>query len=90
MLQATANAQPSATAQPQAATPGISTIPYFGGATKYVTPNKLTEWRVQTFHSKERDTLAWIETFAADDVLVDIGANVACIRSGQQPRAVFA
>ena len=76
MLQATANAQPSVPAQPQGTPQGISTIPYFGGAAKYVTPNKLTEWRVQTFHSKERDTLAWIETFAADDVLVDIGANV--------------
>lgn len=82
MLHATANAQsnasiqaePQVQAQPQQA--GIASIPYFGGAAKYVTPNQLTQWRVQTFHSKERDTLAWIETFAADDVLVDIGANV--------------
>lgn len=80
MLHATANAQSAAPAQaesqaqPQQA--GIASIPYFGGAAKYVTPNQLTQWRVQTFHSKERDTLAWIETFASDDVLVDIGANV--------------
>lgn len=63
-------------AQPQTAQQVIATIPYYGGAAKYITPNKLTQWRVQTFHSKERDTLAWIETFEADDVLVDIGANV--------------
>ena len=76
ILQATANAQASTTAQPQAATLDISKIPYFGSTAKYATPNKLTQWRVQTFQSKERDMLAWIETFAGDDVLVDIGANV--------------
>ncbi len=80
MLQAAAPAQPMTPPQaqpaPQAAPQGVSAIPYFGGTAKYVTPNKLTQWRVQTFHFKERDTLAWIETFDANDILVDIGANV--------------
>ena len=76
ILQATANVQANTAAQLQAATLDIFKIPYFGSAAKYATPNKLTQWRVQTFHSKERDMLAWIETFEADDVLVDIGANV--------------
>ena len=76
ILQAIANAQANTTAKPQAATQDISKVPYFGRAAKYATPNKLTQSRVQTFHSKERDMLAWIETCAADDVLVDIGANV--------------
>lgn len=64
------------TAQAVQVSPGVLGIPYFGGLARYVTPNNITNWRVQTFHTKERDTLAWINTFAANDVLVDIGANV--------------
>ena len=44
-------------------------------AAKHVTLNKFTQLRVQPFHPKERTMLAWFETFAAPDVLVDIGAN---------------
>lgn len=32
--------------------------------------------RAETFLSKEPDTIAWIDMFASDDVLLDIGANV--------------
>ncbi len=42
----------------------------------YCTPNRATQWRVQTFFTKEPETVAWIGTFEAGDVLVDVGANV--------------
>ncbi len=42
----------------------------------YATPNQHTRWRVDSLFTKEPDTLAWIATFAPDDVLVDVGANV--------------
>lgn len=66
---------PVAAAQ-SAAPAGMREIPYSGGVARYTTPNDITRWRVDTFFSKERDTLAWIESFQADDVFVDIGANV--------------
>src|SRR5262245_61396819 len=42
----------------------------------FVTPSQMTKWRVETIFTKEPCTLEWIETFSADDVLFDIGANV--------------
>jgi FkbM family methyltransferase len=35
-----------------------------------------TEKRARTFSSKEPETLRWIDRFADDDILMDIGANV--------------
>lgn len=35
-----------------------------------------TEKRARTFSSKEPETLRWIDRFANDDILMDIGANV--------------
>jgi len=70
-------AQATIPAGPAPATPdGAVDIPFPGGFARYVTPNRITRWRCDTFFEKERDTLAWIETFEAGDVLVDIGANV--------------
>jgi FkbM family methyltransferase len=40
------------------------------------TPNFLTRFRAQTLFSKEPETIEWIDGFAADGVLWDIGANV--------------
>jgi FkbM family methyltransferase len=34
--------------------------------------------RALSFHSKEPETLEWIDTFQAGDVLWDIGANIGC------------
>lgn len=39
-------------------------------------PNELTRSRAETFHEKEPETLEWIDGFAPDEVLVDIGANI--------------
>ncbi|MBM3358612.1 MAG: FkbM family methyltransferase [Betaproteobacteria bacterium] len=48
------------------------------GATEvaYCTPNRFSRWRVDTLFDKEPDTIEWIRSFAPEDVLVDIGANV--------------
>ncbi len=45
-------------------------------AVAYVTPNTFTKWRVDSLFEKEPITLEWISGFSADDVLVDVGANV--------------
>ena len=41
-------------------------------------PNQLVEWRVDTFHTKEPETLDWIDTFDKSDDFIfwDIGANI--------------
>lgn len=39
-------------------------------------PNRVVSWRVRTFFTKEPETLEWIDTFRAGDVLFDIGANI--------------
>jgi FkbM family methyltransferase len=33
-------------------------------------------WRAETFHTEEPETIAWLDTLEASDVLWDIGANV--------------
>jgi FkbM family methyltransferase len=40
------------------------------------TPNKMTNWRVQSLFDKEPDTIRWIEAMTPGSVLVDVGANV--------------
>jgi len=41
-------------------------------------PNQLVEWRVDTFHTKEPETLEWIDTFdkSGNFIFWDIGANI--------------
>ena len=39
-------------------------------------PNRINEFRIETFSSKEPETLRWIENFAENSILWDIGANV--------------
>ena len=39
-------------------------------------PNKLTRYRVDTFSTKEPETLEWIDSFSENSVLWDIGANI--------------
>src|SRR5689334_12310835 len=42
----------------------------------FVTPTVFTRWRVDSIYSKEPCTLDWIAGFGADEILVDVGANV--------------
>ena len=45
---------------------------------KFFCPNSLTEWRINTFFTKEPETLAWIDNFEGDNKITfwDIGANI--------------
>jgi len=45
----------------------------------FFTPNYLTEWRVNTFFTKEPETINWIDTFKTDEkefIFWDIGSNI--------------
>jgi FkbM family methyltransferase len=42
----------------------------------FMTPSTFTLWRVESIYDKEPWTLEWIAGFAAEDVLLDCGANV--------------
>ena len=46
--------------------------------TSFFTPNRLVEWRVDTFFTKEPETLEWIDGFEKKNNLIfwDIGANI--------------
>jgi len=45
---------------------------------KFFAPNKLLEWRINTYFSKEPETLEWIDNFEKKENLIlwDIGANI--------------
>lgn len=43
---------------------------------RFAVPNSQTLWRADTLLTKEPDTIEWIASFGADDVFIDIGANV--------------
>ena len=43
---------------------------------KFAIPNALCEWRLETYSSKEPETLEWIDGIPSDAVLWDIGANI--------------
>ena len=45
---------------------------------KFFVPNQLLEWRVDTYFTKEPETLEWIDSFEEKDKLIfwDIGANI--------------
>jgi FkbM family methyltransferase len=45
---------------------------------KFFVPNQVTNWRVDTYFSKEPETLEWIDSFQEKDNLIfwDIGANI--------------
>ena len=39
-------------------------------------PNRLSYYRVETFHTKEPETLEWIDKFEKESTFWDIGANI--------------
>ena len=45
---------------------------------KFFVPNQITNWRVDTYFSKEPETLEWIDSFQEKENLIfwDIGANI--------------
>lgn len=43
---------------------------------RFATPNPLTRYRIDTFATKEPETLEWIDSIAAGSVVWDVGANI--------------
>jgi FkbM family methyltransferase len=43
----------------------------------FFAPNTLIQWRINTFYSKEPETLEWIDSFSKSNIIFwDIGANI--------------
>jgi len=42
----------------------------------FFVPNEITDWRVNTFFTKEPETLKWIDNFKKKIIFWDIGANI--------------
>lgn len=42
----------------------------------FTSPNSLNKWRLETFSTKEPETLNWIDGLDNDSILWDIGANI--------------
>ena len=42
----------------------------------FYTPNKLINYRVETFKSKEPEILRWLEDFKTNSIFFDVGANI--------------
>lgn len=51
-------------------------IVHEGTAMTFMTPSTMAQMRVSSIYKKEPCTLEWISTFAPDDVLLDVGANL--------------
>ena len=51
-------------------------ISYGGTELKFYSPNRINKFRIQTFATKEPETLDWIDSFDDKSVFWDIGANV--------------
>jgi len=52
------------------------TVSYHGTQLAFCVPNSLNHFRVQTFATKEPETLEWIESIPDGSVLWDVGANI--------------
>lgn len=69
------------------------TIEHFGVKLEFSAPNSLSMWRVDSFSTKEPETLDWIDQIPNGSVLWDIGANVglySCYASKKKECRVFA
>jgi FkbM family methyltransferase len=51
-------------------------IKYNNVKLNFYSPNRINKFRIETFSSKEPETLKWIENFKENGVLWDIGANI--------------
>lgn len=54
----------------------ISVVTYDNIDFTFAVPNSLSRWRVNSFATKEPETLEWINTIPNNSVLWDIGANI--------------
>ena len=51
-------------------------VEHHGHILRFTVPNRLNDYRIQTFATKEPATLEWIENIPAGSVLWDVGANI--------------
>ena len=59
---------------------------------RFFTPNRINKLRVNTFFTKEPETLDWIDGFEENSVFFDIGSNVglySCYAVKQKKCKVF-
>jgi len=56
----------------------VKIVPTKYGNINFYCAGRVSLYRADTFHTKEPETLEWIDTFKLGDVLWDIGANVGC------------
>ena len=54
----------------------VQEVIYSGCKLKFVDLNWITRFRIDTFATKEPETLAWIDTFENETFFWDIGANI--------------
>ena len=54
----------------------VKSINHNGIEMQFSVPNQLNKFRVDTFSTKEPETLEWIDSFSEDLILWDIGANI--------------
>jgi len=49
-----------------------------GNKIKFFCPNQITKWRIETYFSKEPETIDWIDNFKEQEKIIfwDIGANI--------------
>ncbi len=76
MSQAQAAVQTPAVQQEDQQQVKVVKVPFEDTELIYEAANSAVVWRAKTLYGKEPDTVAWIKQFNADDVFVDIGANV--------------
>ena len=53
-----------------------TTVVHLDTELHFCTPNDISQWRADSFSTKEPETLEWIDTIPVGSVLWDIGANV--------------
>lgn len=71
----------------------IREVQHGGVSLKFSAPNAVNEFRVNTFSTKEPETLQWIDSIPTGSCLWDIGANVgiySCYAAKQKGCKVFA
>ena len=54
----------------------VKSINHNGIEMQFSVPNQLNQFRVDSFSTKEPETLEWIDSFSEDLILWDIGANI--------------
>lgn len=54
----------------------VGVVKVDGQTLRFHAPNRMTQWRVESLFTKEPDTVAWLRSMQAGEVLVDVGANV--------------